>query len=386
MSDASIPLSVPNLSGHERRYLQECLETNFVSSVGPFVSRFEEAFGRSVVAPHAVACASGTAAIHVALQVAGIGAGDEVLVSDFTFIATVNPILYVGARPVLVDADEATWNIDPVLVAEELDRRAARGLRQPKAVLAAHVLGLPAHLEPIAAACRRHGVQLLEDAAEALGAGYTAGALSGRQVGTIGRLGCFSFNGNKIMTTGGGGMIVTTDEALAGRAKHLTTQARLPGAEYLHDEVGYNYRLTNLAAALGLAQLEQLPAFVARKRAIAARYDAAFRDLPGITVPPRPSWAAPSFWLYSMLVDPAVAGTDRARMIDRLDAAGIQARPVWAPAHVMPFLKDVPRLGGDVGARLFARGLSLPCSTGLTDADQDRVIETVQAQVGVRAR
>jgi dTDP-4-amino-4,6-dideoxygalactose transaminase len=386
MSDPAIPLSVPNLSGNERRYLEQCLETTFVSSVGPFVTTFEEAFVRSVDTRHAVACVSGTAALHVGLQVAGIQSGDEVFVSDFTFVATVNPLTYLGARPFLVDADAATWNMDPLLVSEELDRRAARGLRQPKAVLVAHVLGLPANLAPIRSACDRHGVLLIEDAAEALGAGYLAGPLAGRQVGTIGIVGCFSFNGNKIITTGGGGMIATADEALATRAKHLTTQARLPGPEYLHDEIGYNYRLTNLAAALGVAQLERLPAFIERKQQIAARYDAAFDGLPGLTVPPRPAWALPTLWLYSVLIDPATTGIDRKWMLDQLAAKGIQTRPVWAPAHVMPFYREAPRLGGAVGDRLFAQGLSLPCSTGLTDADQDRVIDAVLSALRLNVR
>jgi dTDP-4-amino-4,6-dideoxygalactose transaminase len=377
MSDPQIPLSVPNLTGNERRYVEECLDTNFVSSVGLFVSRFEEDFTRRVKTPYAVACVSGTAAIHVGLQVAGIESGDEVLVSDFTFVATVNPIVYLGARPVLVDADEATWNMDPALVSEELDRRRSRGLRQPKAVLVAHVLGLPADLAPIKDACDRHGVLLIEDAAEALGAGYAVGPLAHRQVGTIGLVGCFSFNGNKIITTGGGGMIATAEKAIATRAKHLTTQARLPGPEYLHDEIGYNYRLTNLAAALGVAQLERLSAFVERKQAIAARYDRALGGLPGITIPPRPAWAVPTLWLYSVLIDPAAAGTDRKRILEQLESRGIQTRPVWAPAHVMPFYRQAQRLRGDVGERLFAQGLTLPCSTGLTNDDQDRVINAV---------
>ncbi len=379
MSEPEIHLSVPNLTGNEATYVRECLDTNFVSSVGPFVPRFEDAFSRAVNSRYSVACSSGTAAIHVALQVAGIEAGDEVFVSDFTFIATVNPIAYVGARPVLVDANDATWNMDPALVVDELDRRAARGLRQPKAVLVAHVLGLPADLAPIQEACARHGVILIEDAAEALGASYAAGPLANRQVGSIGLVGCYSFNGNKIITTGGGGMIATADESLARRAKHLTTQARIEGPEYLHDEIGYNYRLTNLAAALGIAQLERLTEFMARKWAIASRYDRAFGGLPGITIPPRPAWAVPTMWLYSILIDPAVTGIDRKQMLERLESTGIQTRPVWAPAHLMPFYADAPRLGGAVGDRLFAQGLSLPCSTGLTDNEAERVIDTVRA-------
>lgn len=385
MSEPRIPLAVPSLDGNAAAYLLECLETNFVSSVGPFVARFEQEFAAHVGAGHAVACSNGTAALHVAMRVAGIEAGDEVFVSDFTFVATVNPITYLGARPVLVDADTTTWNMSPALVVEELDRRARAGAQMPAAVLPAHIVGLPADLEPIRDACEKHGVLLIEDAAEALGASYVGGPLSRRQVGTVGLLGCFSFNGNKIITSGGGGMIVTNDAALAGHARHLTKQARLPGPDYFHDEIGFNYRLTNLAAALGVAQLERLDEFVARKRAIAQRYDAAFASLPGVTIPPRPTWANPTFWLYSILVDATVTGIQRQAIQERLGANGIESRSLWAPAHLMSFYKDAPRLGGAVGESLFANGISLPCSVSLTENEQNHVIQGVTEVLNIAA-
>lgn len=381
MSEIVIPLAVPCLGGNAERYIQECLDTNYVSSVGPFVGRFEQEFAAYVGSPHAVACSSGTAAIHVALRVAGVEAGDEVLVSDFTFIATVNPIAYLGARPILVDANLATWNMAPALVVEELDRRAKDGIKQPKVVLVAHILGLPADLAPILEACERHGVILIEDAAEALGASYSSGPLAKRQVGSIGLLGCYSFNGNKIITTGGGGMITTPDPELARRARHLTMQARLPGPEYLHDEIGYNYRMTNLAAALGVAQLERLPEFIERKREIAARYDEAFSGLPGITLPPRRPGFEPTFWMYSIVIDPRSSGMDRRAMFEHLAQNGIQSRPVWAPAHRMRFYQPAPRLGGEVGNGLFGQGLSLPCSVDFSTDDQETVIATVRSKI-----
>lgn len=386
MSDERVPLSVPCLEGNSARYLQECVDTNFVSSVGPFVGRFETEFAAKVGSKHAVACSNGTAALHVALRVAGVGPGDEVLVSDFTFVATVNPIAYLGARPVLVDADAATWNMDPDLVVEELERRARVGQKMPKAVLVAHILGMPADLAPIQDACARHGVYLIEDAAEALGASYGSGPLAGRQVGTVGLMGCFSFNGNKIITSGGGGMVATGDPALARRAKHLTTQARLPGPDYIHDEIGYNYRLTNLSAALGVAQLEMLDTFVARKRSIACRYDEAFKRIPGITPPPRPVWGNPTFWMYSILVDSAVTGIGRASIRERLLTKGIESRSLWVPAHQMSFYREMPCLGGELGETLFARGLSLPCSVSLTDTQQERVIGAFKEIVSVGTR
>jgi aminotransferase in exopolysaccharide biosynthesis len=375
MSD--IPLSEPCLGGNARRYLEECLATNFVSSVGPFVERFEREFAAAVGARFAVACASGTAALHVALRLCGVVDGDEVVAPTLTFIASVNPILYERARPLLVDAEPRTWNMDPSLVADELERRARRGERQPRAVEAVHLLGHPAELEPLVDACQRHGVALVEDACEALGSRWTAGRFAGKHVGTVGRVGCFSFNGNKIITTGGGGMIVTDDQALARRAKHLTTQARLPGVEYRHDEVGYNYRLSNLAAALGVAQLEELPTFVQKKLAIADRYDAAFAGVPGLVPPPRRPGCAPSLWLYTVLVDEAAFGGSSRALLERLARAGVQARPIWSPLHTMPMFADARRIGGAVAEELFARGLSLPCSVGLAEGDQARVIDAV---------
>jgi dTDP-4-amino-4,6-dideoxygalactose transaminase len=377
MSEPRIPLSEPCLDGNVRAYLDECLATNFVSSVGPFVTRFEETFAAYVGSRHAVACASGTAALHVAMRLLGIGPGDEVVVPTLTFVASANPVVYERATPLLVDAETATWNMDPALVIAELERRARLGLRQPSAVEAVHILGHPADLAPLVEACARFGVPLIEDAAEALGARYLQGPLAGRHVGTVGRIGCFSFNGNKIITTGGGGMIVTDDEALARRAKHLTTQARLPGAEYRHDEVGYNYRLTNLAAALGVAQLERLPAFLAAKQEIAARYDRALAGRPGIAAPPRAPWARPSWWLYTATVDPAIHGRDRESLRVALGDRGIEARPIWTPLHLMPMFANAPRLGGAVAERLHAQGLSLPSSVALTAADQKRVTDLI---------
>lgn len=369
-----IPLCVPELQGREWDYVKECLDTNFVSSVGAFVGRFEAEFAEFTGVAHGVACSTGTAAIHLALRVAGVERDDEVLVSGFTFIASINPILYQGAIPVLVDAESRSWNIDPDLVVAELDRRARAGVRQVKAVVVAHLLGAPADLAPIVSACRRHGVVLIEDAAESLGATYTEGPFAGRQVGSIGDLGCFSFNGNKIITTGGGGMVVTADAERARRARHLSTQAKIAGTEYVHDEVGYNYRLTNVAAAMGVAQLERLPDYLLRKAAIARRYSEELDGISGVTVAPSVPWGRSTFWMYSILIDPDRTGLDRRIVLDRLEGEGIQTRPVWAPAHLMAPYSSLPRLGGAVGERLFAQGLSLPCSVGLTADDQARVI------------
>lgn len=372
-----IPLAEPNLTGREAEYLLECVRTNFVSSVGAFVDRFEQDFARTVGSPCAVATANGTAAIHMALILAGAGPGDEVLVSDFTFAASANPIRYLGATPVLVDSERETWNLDPGLVAEELGRRSRLGLKQPKAVIAVHILGCPARLDPLIETCQAHGVTVIEDAAEALGATYTEGPSAGRQVGTLGWIGCFSFNGNKIITSGGGGMLTFADPDLARRAKHLTTQAKLPGYAYLHDEVGYNYRLPNVGAALGVAQLERLGAFLQIKREIAATYRKAFSGLP-LDPPPAPTGMAPSYWLYSVLLPEPWE-----RPLKALEAQGIQTRPLWTALHLMPPYRDCQLLGsGQVAEDLCRRGLSLPCSTTLRPEDQARVVAALREMFG----
>jgi aminotransferase in exopolysaccharide biosynthesis len=375
VSDRSfrIPLHEPWLIGNAERYLLECLKTNYVSSVGPFVTRFEEEFATFAGARHAVATCNGTAAIHTALRVLGIGPGDDVLVSTFTFIATVNPIRYQGASPVLIDSEPQTWNIDPALVVAELEARAAAG-RLPKVILVVHLYGHPADLYPILQAANRFAVPVVEDATESVGATY-----QGRQVGTFGRIGCFSFNGNKVITTGGGGMLVTDDPELAARARHLTTQAKRPGPEYWHDEIGYNYRLTNIQAALGVAQLEMLPAFLKRKREIGQNYLDAFAQLPGISVLRQPAECESSWWLNCILVDPAVCRIDRTALMERLAQQGIQTRPVWVPIHCLPIYNNAERRGGAVAERLFAQGLSLPSSPALTAEGQGRVIHGVRS-------
>ncbi len=376
----NVPLCVPELAGNAMNYLRECVDTNFVSSVGPFVDRFERDFAAYVKTGRAVAASNGTSALHIAMMLAGVGAGDEVLTSTFTFIATVNPIAYAGAKPVFIDSETETWNADPALAEEAVKERVKKNGKPPKALVLAHILGCPANIEPIKRVCDEYGVVLIEDAAEALGATYIGGDLDGLHVGTIGEIGIYSFNGNKIITSGGGGMLVCRDEKKIVRAKHLTTQAKLPGVEYSHDEIGYNYRLTNLAAALGASQLELLPEFLKKKAAITRRYNDAFSGMEGITLPPRPSFANPSNWLYTMLLNPSKTnGIDRRVMHERLKERGIETRPTWKPIHLQPMYKECELFGGSTSETIFDRGLSLPCSVGLTDDDQDYVIETVKS-------
>lgn len=378
---ARIPLSEPSIGGNAERYLRECLATNFVSSVGPFVERFEREFAAAVGSRHAVACASGTAAIHLAMRVLDIGPGDEVLVPTLTFVASVNPILYVGGVPILVDVEDETLNLDPALVIDEIQRRARLGLALPKAIEVVHLVGHPADLAPILEVADRHGIAVIEDAAEALGAGWRDGPLAGRLVGSVGRVGCFSFNGNKLITTGGGGMLTTDDALLARRARHLSTQARLPGRAYDHDEIGYNYRLSNLAAALGLSQLEELPALLGARRAVAARYDEAIEGLPALRPAARAPWADPSFWLYTARLA-ADGAAERDHVLDAMAAAGIDARPIWSPLHTFALYADAPRIGGAAAERVFAQAVSLPSSSSLSEAAQERVVAALRTALG----
>ena len=376
MSLASpIALSVPVIGDRERDLVQQALASGFVSSAGPLIAEFEQRFAAAVGARHAVACASGTAALHLAFVVAGVAPGDLVMVSDFTFAASANAAKYQGADLLLVDSEPQTWCLDPDLVRAEFARRSRAGQQLPKVLEVVHILGQPAQQAALLDVCDEYGVLLIEDAAESLGASWTAGPLAGRQVGTTAHLGAFSFNGNKIITTGGGGMVTTDDGALADRIRHLSTQARVPAVGYLHDEVGFNYRLTNLAAALGIAQLERLDEHVRRKREIAARYDAALTPL-GFTGPPRQPGTDSTYWLYSTLVPDDSSGRDS--LLEHLNADAIEARALWRPLHTQPALPGAVLVGsGAVADMLFARGVSLPCSAGLSDPDQDRVIASI---------
>jgi len=378
-----IPLCVPHLAGNEGRYLQECLDTNFVSSVGPFVDRFEEMFVRRIGSRRAVATVNGTSALHVALLVAGVQPGDEVVVSTLTFIAPVNTIRYLGAWPIFIDAEPDYWQLDPQRLADFLERgcewaggelrNRATG-RRVRALLPVHVLGHPVDADPVLELARKYQLVVVEDATESLGALY-----QGRIVGHLGDIACFSFNGNKLITTGGGGMIVTDNDAWASRAKYLTTQAKDDPIEFVHGAIGYNYRLPNLLAAMGCAQMEQLDDYIAAKRRIAARYRTALSGVPGLTPMPEAPWASSAYWMYTVLVDRERFGLDSRALLRELERARIQARPLWQPAHLSPSQRDTPRANCPVAERLNRDAISLPCSVGLTEADQERVIEAVRA-------
>ena len=366
-----VPLSVPVMEGNERDYLNECIDSGFVSSVGPFVDRFEEAFAARVGRKFAVACSSGTSALHVALVVAGVKAGTHVPVSDLTFIASANAIAYCGAAPVLVDSEINSWNLNCEIVADHITDSARRGRSLPAAIEVVHLLGVPADLEPLEEIRQRFGIVIVEDAAEALGARFG----DGLEVGAFGDIACFSFNGNKIITSGGGGMIACDDPELARRARHLTTQARLPGGAYQHDEIGFNYRLTNIAAAVGLAQLEQLDEFLHTRRHIEETYRAHLMPDERFRFPEAPQGGRSSSWLTSFQC-PDEGFRDA--LIERLDREGVEARPIWRPMSAQDPYSACDRLGdGRIASHLAATSVSVPSSVNLDDTQIGRICEVI---------
>jgi pyridoxal phosphate-dependent aminotransferase EpsN len=356
----------------EQKYVADAFASNWIAPLGPHVDAFQREFAATVGSAHALATISGTAALHLALQLVGVRRGDEVFVSSLTFAASVNPICYLGATPVFVDSERESWNLDPDLLTEAMRARAAIG-KLPKAVVVVHLYGQSANLDPILEVCRQYEVPVIEDAAEALGAMY-----KGRQVGTFGRAGIFSFNGNKIITTSGGGMLVSEDRRLITHAHKLATQARDPAPYYEHSQVGYNYRMSNVLAGIGRGQLSLLEDRVAARRRNFEFYRARFRDVPGIDFMPEASWGVHTRWLTTVTLTPDEFGLDRAELRQRFDAANIEARPVWKPMHLQPVFQSCPSLGGAVAEDLFRRGLCLPSGSSLTVEDLERVVHVVR--------
>lgn len=378
---AFIPLCAPEIRGNEWKYVKECLDTSWVSTVGSFVDRFERAMADAIDAKHAVATNSGTAALHTALLVAGIKPDDEVLVSSLTFIAPANALRYIGAWPVFVDAEPQYWQMDADKAVAFLERKCKwvdgalynrKTGRRVRAILPVHILGHPADMHPILEIARKYELTVIEDATESLGAKY-----KDEMVGHVGDISCFSFNGNKLITTGGGGMIVTDNEQWAIRAKHLTTQAKDDPLEYIHSEIGYNYRLTNIQAAVGVAQLEQLDSHIKAKRRIATAYEEVFQSIEGITPMPEAPWARSAFWLHTVLIDEKKFGIGSRDLMRKLEARQIQTRPLWQPLHLSAAHRGASATDCSIAEELNLMALSLPCSVGLAPDAQTRVIESI---------
>jgi len=372
-----IPLSVPNLAGNEWKYIKDCLDTNWVSSVGSYVDRFEQSLAEYTGAGYAVSTSNGTAALHISLMLAGVEAGDHVILPNITFIASANSVKYVNADPVFVDIDKETWQMDLELLEKYMEQHAVvsegkcthKQTGKPiRAIMPVHVLGNMCDMDRLLAIAEMYHMAVIEDSTESLGSRY-----KGKHSGTFGTFGCFSFNGNKIITTGGGGMIVTNDEQLARKAKHLTTQAKSDPFEYVHDEIGYNYRLVNLLAAMGLAQMELLPSFLQRKQEIADMYTSGLSGITDIHLQKENADVTPNHWLFT------VRCSRQKELIAHLTKNSIQVRPLWVPMNQLKMFRDSIFVSEhNESDKIYQSALSLPCSTGITNAEIEEVITRIK--------
>jgi dTDP-4-amino-4,6-dideoxygalactose transaminase len=378
MKPSRLFLSPPHLGGREQEFVRQAFESNYIAPLGPMVDAFEKEFSAYTGIPHCVALSSGTSATHLALRHLGLGPGDEVLASTLTFIGSVTPVTFEGATPVFVDCDETSWNLDPALLEQALEEADRRG-RRPKAVIPTDLYGQSCDLPRIRAICDRHGIPVLCDSAEAMGARYP-----GHHAGCDAWAAVFSFNGNKIMTTSGGGMLASHDKGLIDHARKLSQQARDPAPWYEHTEIGFNYRMSNILAAIGRGQLEVLENRVQRKREIFAGYQERLGGLPGISFMPEPAGYRSNRWLTVALIEPKTFGTDTHAVREALEAENIEARPLWKPMHLQPVFQGRTFWKGPeaVSERLFARGLCLPSGTAMTDGDLDRVCAIVRRAAG----
>ncbi|MGM9852644.1 MAG: DegT/DnrJ/EryC1/StrS family aminotransferase [Muribaculaceae bacterium] len=375
-----ILLSLAHMGGTEQKYVGEAFETNWIVPLGPLVDEFEHRLEKFLGTDHVVALSTGTAAVHLALLMLGVGKGDEVICQSFTFSASANPIRYCGAEPVFVDSEKKTWNMDPEVLETAIKERKRITGKYPKAIIPVYLYGMPAQMDEILAVAARYGIPVVEDSAEALGSEY-----KGKKCGTFGEYGVLSFNGNKIITTSGGGALVCPSARAAERVKFFATQARENRPYYYHEHIGYNYRLSNVSAAIGCGQMEILGEHLARRRRIHELYTEALSDIEGLDVHDNPSSDFNSnFWLTTITLAPDVISTTPEELRCALDASGIESRLLWRPMHIQPVFSDCPYYGGTVAEDLFACGLCLPSGSGLTDADIDRVVETIRGIVGHR--
>ncbi len=361
------------MGGKELEFVHEAFADNYIAPVGPQLNLFEKEFAEKIGAQYAVAVSSGTAALHMALRYAGIGPGDKVVCSTFTFVASVNAIRYLGGEPVFIDSEPYSWNMDPALLSDYLAHCKEKG-NLPKAVVLVHLYGQPAELDAVTSLCTQYGVTLLEDAAESLGASY-----KGRSPGTFGLAGIFSFNGNKIITTSGGGMVVSDDNDLVEKVRFWATQAKEPVTHYEHCEMGYNYRMSNVLAAIGRGQLRVLDERVERKRQVFAIYKEGLEDLPGLVFMPETESCRATRWLTCLTVDPEQAGTDRDGIIKLLESENIESRPTWKPMHLQPLYRNCVVYGGRVSEKLFAQGICLPSGTSMSNTDVSRIIDLIRS-------
>ena len=383
-SSGIIPLCVPEIRGNEWKYIKECLDTNWVSSVGGFVDRFENMVANYVGTKYAAATVNGTAAIHIALLVSGVEPEDEVLVPTLTFIAPANAVRYAGAWPVFIDVEADFWQMD-VQKVERFLRNECQWKnnvlhnkltgRRVKAIMPVHILGHPVEMAALRSLSQEFGLVIIEDATESLGAKH-----NGKKVGHLGDIACFSFNGNKIITTGGGGMITSDNEEWMIRAKYLITQAKDNPLEYIHNKIGFNYRLTNIQAAMGCAQIEQIAEYIQAKRRVAERYSKGFRNIPGILPMKEADWAFSTYWMYTMLIDENEFGANSRELLQILIRSGVQARPLWQPIHLSNAHSECQsyQCKSGIAEEINNQAICLPCSVGLSRGMQQRVIDLIK--------
>ena len=378
-----IPISVPTIQGNEWKYIKECLDTGWVSSAGKYVDKFEEEICRFTGTKYAVACVNGTAALHVSLRLVGVQPTDEVIVPTLTFISPVNAVRYLNAEPIFMDADDY-YNIDAQktirFIKDESEFKNGFSYNKKtgkriSAIIPVHVFGNAVNLEELTAICTERNIKVIEDATESLGTIYTKGRFTGKHTGTTGDIGCFSFNGNKIITTGGGGMIVTNNEEYAKRARYLTTQAKDDQVRYVHNEIGYNYRLTNIQAALGVAQLEKLPEYLKIKRNNFYTYKEKINKIPGLNLAEMPDYADNNHWMYALQIDKVKYGKDREKLMQYLSEKGIQTRPVWYLNHLQKPYKDCQTYKIEKAIELWENTLNIPCSIVLNEYEVNYVLK-----------
>ncbi|MEB2780702.1 aminotransferase class I/II-fold pyridoxal phosphate-dependent enzyme [Algoriphagus sp. C2-6-M1] len=371
----NIPLSFPVFKGNENFYTQQAISSGHIATSGQFINRFESKLSKRLRTHEAVVLNSGTSALHLAMVLLGIGPGDEVICQSFTFCASANPVVYLGANPIFVDSEKETWNISPEILEDTILSRISKG-KKPKAIVIVHLFGMPAKLKEILEIATKYNIPVLEDAAEAIGSKY-----QGMACGTFGQIGVYSFNGNKIMSAGGGGALIANDTAIIQRAKLLSTQAREDLPFYHHLEIGYNYKMNNLSAAVGLAQLEQLDSYIKSRRLVNQRYRALLKDFPGIEFQTESSDSTSNYWLTAILVDYRKTGFSNKQLKTALMKKGIESRYLWKPLHTQPVFNMTPYYGGSLAERLFESGLCLPSSVDLTLHDQEMIVDVIHTEL-----
>ncbi len=381
-----IPLSVPSIKGNEWKYVKECLDTEWVSSAGKYVEKFEDDICNFTDAKYAVACVNGTAALQVALKIVGVAPGDEVIVPTVTFIAAVNVVKYLDAEPIFMDCDEY-YNIDIEKTLQFINEETffkdgftfnKKTGKRISAIIPVHIFGNAVDMEQLIPICKERNIKIVEDATESLGTYYSKGTLKNRYTGTIGDIGCYSFNGNKIITTGGGGMIVTNNKDYAERARYLTTQAKDDPIRYIHNEIGYNFRLTNIQTALGVAQLEQLPDYIKTKKRNYRIYKREIDKIPGLHLAETPDYAESNYWFYCLQIDKKKYGKDREELMDYLSENKIQTRPIWYLNHLQKPYKDCQNYKIEKAYEMIEKTLNIPCSVNLRKNEIKHIIELLK--------